>query len=284
MRTESASLPQLSHDAQHGIVRTLRDAILVAVRHGLPALKHHHMFCGPGGLGKTLLAKVLWRELNFQRMLKGLPPIAFFEIVGTAVKGKADLDRIMRDVNANPGCILFVDEFHGLPLECREALKPTLVPARRYMFEGGYLETIAPFTMIGATTDIGLVDEPLQRRFVMHDLSWMTAEQLMEVIRRRGQSPEAFPIEEDAVRLLIDRTRWSGAPWEALRYYELAGQSAQAQGEDRIRFEHVKDIFDGTASTSTGSARSTDALSSSCSRRPSRARWERTTRPRRKPS
>jgi Holliday junction DNA helicase RuvB len=123
------------------------------------AAMDHTLFYGPPGLGKTTLAQIMSRELGVN-----------FRMTSGPVLAKAgDLAAIL--TNLEPRDVLFIDEVHRLNPAVEEVLYPALEDFELDLVigEGPAARTVRielqPFTLIGATTRLGLLTTPLRDRF-----------------------------------------------------------------------------------------------------------------------
>lgn len=222
---------------QAGIVADMREALDEMRGRGLKALKKPHIFLGPPGVGKTLLAKVIANEINHRIHI----PVQFYEELGVSIDSLQKMDAIIRRAHEHPGCILFIDEIHSLSQPIAEKLNPLLAEGR-YQFEGAQLVLLNPFTLLAGTTNFGDLHPALQRRWIQHHFELVTHNQLLRIVEARGLAGTS--IDPAATQLLVDRTHWSGAPWEAIELYEMAATSSFAAGQPRIRLEDVQRIID----------------------------------------
>lgn len=117
----------------------------------------HTLFLGPSGAGKTTLAQALSNELGAE----------YVEIFAPTMKDPQMLVRTL--VNLKPGTVVFVDEIHALPPRTQEVLYTALedgeIRGYNRVTNMNYSLSVAPFTMIGATTHEGRLNEPLRKRF-----------------------------------------------------------------------------------------------------------------------
>lgn len=220
------------YNGQTAVISELRDAI-AALRDNERSLPPQ-MFLGPAGIGKTLLAKVLANELQLRADETGQSRVYFFERLSYDIDTAEKLDEVIKQAEAHPGCVLFIDEIHGLPKSVATKLY-TVLEEHRYTYQNQAIRSLAPFTLIGATTDYGTLDAPMQRRWVRHQLERSTPAQLLQTLERRSQAD--VPIEAKAAQLLVDRVKLGGAPWEAVRVYNLAATAAKAANLPRITEE-----------------------------------------------
>ena len=119
----------------------------------------HTLFYGPPGLGKTTLAQIVSRELGVN-----------FRMTSGPVLAKAgDLAAILTNLDAND--VLFIDEIHRLNPVVEEILYPAMEDFELDLVigEGPAARTVRidlqPFTLVGATTRLGLLTTPLRDRF-----------------------------------------------------------------------------------------------------------------------
>jgi holliday junction DNA helicase RuvB len=114
----------------------------------------HTLFHGPPGLGKTTLAQIMARELG----------VGFRMTSGPVLAKPGDLAAIL--TNLEPRDVLFIDEIHRLSPVVEEVLYPALEDFALDLVigEGPAARTVRidlqPFTLVGATTRLGLADDP----------------------------------------------------------------------------------------------------------------------------
>jgi Holliday junction DNA helicase RuvB len=139
----------------------------------------HVLFVGPPGLGKTTLAQIVSRELG----------VNFRATSGPVIAKAGDLAALLTNLEERD--VLFIDEIHRLSPAVEEILYPALEdfqldliigegPAARSVKIG-----LAPFTLIGATTRLGLLTTPLRDRFgIPVRLNFYEVEELEHIVRR----------------------------------------------------------------------------------------------------
>ena len=117
----------------------------------------HVLFVGPPGLGKTTLAQIVARELG----------VNFRSTSGPVIAKAGDLAAQL--TNLEPRDVLFIDEIHRLNPAVEEILYPAMEDFQLDLIIGAGPAArsvkidLAKFTLIGATTRAGLLDDPLAR-------------------------------------------------------------------------------------------------------------------------
>ena len=152
----------------------------------------HTLFYGPPGLGKTTLAQIISRELGVN-----------FKMTSGPVLAKAgDLAAILTNLEARD--VLFIDEIHRLNPVVEEVLYPAMEDFELDLVigEGPAARTVRielqPFTLIGATTRLGLLTTPLRDRFgIPTRLQFYTEDELYQIVSRNARKLGA-PADEGA--------------------------------------------------------------------------------------
>ena len=226
------------YDSQHHILQILEPAVY-SLRPDELMLAHPWLFLGTAGMGKTLLAKIVASELDVRSRLLGRGPVRFFEVFPADMNTIAKQDEVILRAHENPGCVLFIDEVHDL--SGSQSLKLyLLLEEHRYQFEGmDQPVKLNPFTILGATTDYGSMHPALKRRWINKMLRPMNEKQLVETLMKRKT-----PMDRPAAELLVSRTKYSGAPWEALDVLRQAYPLAVSRGHTEIMVEDVASVFD----------------------------------------
>ena len=192
----------------------------------------HVLFYGPPGLGKTTLAQIISRELGVN-----------FKMTSGPILAKAgDLAAIL--TNLEKGDVLFIDEIHRLNVSVEEVLYPAMEDFGLDLMVGegpsarSLRIELQPFTLVGATTRLGLLTNPLRDRFgIPIHLEFYTTEDLVKIIERSSKLLNA-KIDILAAKEIAKRSR--GTPRVAGRLLRRVIDFAQVEGDGAVSLEIAK--------------------------------------------
>ena len=218
--------PERLHEyvGQAEVVETLKIAIEAAKLRSEPL--EHVIFHGPPGLGKTTLAHIIANEMGGTLTVTS----------GPALEKGGDLIGIL--THLGEGDVLFIDEIHRTPKTVEEFLYPAMEDfAVDFVFDKGiharsHRYRLKCFTLVGATTRVGLLSAPLRDRFgIFRSLDFYGLDDLVHITTRSAALLDVA-IDEPGALELAKRSR--GTPRIVNRLLKRVRDYAQVRGDGTI--------------------------------------------------
>ncbi len=175
--------------------------VFIEAARGREEALDHVLFVGPPGLGKTTLAQIMARELG----------VNFRSTSGPVIAKAGDLAALL--TNLEDRDVLFIDEIHRLNPAVEEILYPAMEDFQLDLIigEGPAARSVkielARFTLVAATTRLGLLTTPLRDRFgIPVRLNFYTIAELEHIVKR-GSRMMGLPITDDGALEIARRAR-----------------------------------------------------------------------------
>ncbi|MCY3974825.1 MAG: Holliday junction branch migration DNA helicase RuvB [Simkaniaceae bacterium] len=194
----------------------------------------HVLLYGPPGLGKTTIAHIIAEDMGAGLVVSS----------GPAIEKPADLIDLTKKRDKKD--VLFIDEIHRLNRQIEELLYPAMedfvLDAKLDMMERIQLE---PFTLIGATTKIGLISNPMRSRFAFTGrLEYYDCDALSGILTRSARILEV-DIDRESLTEIANRSR--GTPRIAnnlLRWVRDYAQMRASGKLDRLSTRTALEMLD----------------------------------------
>lgn len=186
----------------------------------------HTLFYGNPGLGKTTLAQIMASELG----------VNMISTSGPVMERSGDLAAILTNLSKHD--ILFIDEIHRMPATVEEVLYPAMEDFKIDLIigQGPGARTVKidvePFTLVGATTRIGLLTSPLRDRFgCIFRLDFYKPTELAQIVKRAARILD-LSIDDEGAKAIGERSR--GTPRIANRLLRRVRDFAVVDGDGTI--------------------------------------------------
>ena len=237
--SEDRLRPQRLRDyiGQEKIKEMMTVYIEAAKRRGEPL--DHVLFYGPPGLGKTTLSGIIANEMGVNIKITS----------GPAIEKPGEMAAILNGLSE--GDVLFIDEIHRLNRQVEEVLYPAMEDFVIDILLGkeagarSVRLNLQKFTLVGATTRVGMLTAPLRDRFgVVQKMEFYTPEELSTIVKR---SARVLGVEIDDSGAMRIAKRSRGTPRLANRLLRRVRDFAEVRYDGRISREvadYALDVLD----------------------------------------
>lgn len=195
----------------------------------------HVLFYGPPGLGKTTLASIIAREMG----------VGFKITSGPLLVKAGDLASMLSCLRADD--VIFIDEIHRMNRGVEEILYSAMEDRCIDILVGegrtarSLRIDLPPFTLVGATTRVGMLSAPLRDRFgLVLNLTFYSIDEMLQVIRR-GAVVIGISLDEQGMYEIAKRSR--GTPRIGLHLLRRIRDFAVVQSVVQIDVQLVRDAF-----------------------------------------
>ncbi len=209
-------------------LRSNLDVFIQAAR-GRGTAMDHALFYGNPGLGKTTLARIISSELG----------VNLISTSGPVIERSGDLAAILTNLSRND--ILFIDEIHRVPSSVEEVLYPAMEDFNLDLIigQGPAARTVKidlePFTLVGATTRLGLLTSPLRDRFgCIFRLEFYSPDELAHIVTRAARIFD-LEVTDEGAHMIGRRSR--GTPRIANRLLRRVRDYATVHGDGVVNGE-----------------------------------------------
>lgn len=199
----------------------------------------HILIGGPAGTGKTTIANIAAKKLSTD------PKI----VTCTAIETISDMVQLL--IGMPEGGVLFLDECHALNKKIEEQMYPALEDFKIDLKKPGLIGKksdiisvpLKPFCVIGATTRMGAISDPLRDRFgIVHTMDYYNIEELCQILNK---NIEKLSINIDNQETLVEISkRARGIPRVALRLLGRVRDFADAKNNGLITKKVVEDSME----------------------------------------
>lgn len=190
----------------------------------------HILFSGPSGTGKTTFATVTSLEFGSK----------FTYSNGSNLTAKSLIDYVSM---MNRGDILFIDEIHGLSTSLQESLYTLMEDFRYDATVNGKLKSfdVAPFTLIGATTEVGALTKPMRGRFkFIAEFEDYTLDNLADIVLLTARE-YGFKFQKKVAEIIAKTCR--GTPRDVVSRTEWIRDYMVANNKTRISQSELLDAI-----------------------------------------